>query len=76
MSRHQANRRRNYGRRQHELHERDEQPREWLAGPEPEPDWSHLERSHIERAPVDDLRPMPLGDLLGHHRWRWVAGRG
>ena len=72
MSRHQANRRRNYGRRQHEIHERDVPTMDWQAPTESPP----VERFQAERAHAEEMRPLPLGDLLGHHRWRWIAGRG
>ena len=71
MSRHQANRRRTYGRRQHEIHEREVPPMDWQSVSEPAP----FERIPAERAHADEMRPTPLGDLLGHHRWRWIAGR-
>ena len=68
MSRHQANRRRTYGRRQHELHQRQDEAGEWPAeGPE---------ESRRELLEADEARPSPLGDLLGHPHWRWVTGRG
>ena len=68
MSRHQANRRRTYGRRQHELHERQDPAGEWPGEPPDEP-----RRDLIQ---TDEPRPSPLGDLLGHPGWRWVTGRG
>ncbi|HXR27324.1 MAG TPA: hypothetical protein VN771_05625 [Candidatus Baltobacteraceae bacterium] len=75
MSRHQANRRRNYGRRQHEIHEREVPPVDWQSAAEPaepaEPEWARVERSWMEGS-----RPLPLGDLMAHPRWRWTAGRG
>ncbi|HXX61677.1 MAG TPA: hypothetical protein VEI48_10355 [Candidatus Sulfotelmatobacter sp.] len=72
MSRHQANRRRNYGRRQHEIHEREVRPLDWRSDPEaPEAEWTHAERAYMEGP-----RPLPFGDLMGHPRWRWMAGRG
>ncbi|MFI5262499.1 MAG: hypothetical protein ACHQZR_08100 [Candidatus Limnocylindrales bacterium] len=68
MSRHQANRRRTYGRRQHELREREDPGMDWPAdGPAVSP---------RDLAATDELRPLPLGDLLGHPLWRWVPGRG
>jgi hypothetical protein len=68
MSRHQASRRRTYGRRQHELHERHDETIEWPNdGPDPP-------RGDI--TPAEEHRPQPLGDLLGHAPWRWVTGRG
>ena len=63
MSRHQANRRRTYGRRQHEVHEREVQPLDRQPAPEPaEPEWGYVERSRMR-----GLRArFPLGDLMGH----------
>lgn len=72
MSRHQANRRRTYGRRQHEIHEREVPPMDRQSATDPAP----IEPKSAERGHVDEMRPLPLGDLLGHHRWRWIAGRG
>jgi len=68
MSRHQANRRRTYGRRQHELHERPEQGPEWL-GEVPDTSLRDL-------ATTEEMRSMPMGDLMSRPLWRWAPGRG
>ncbi len=71
MSRHQASRRRAYGRRQHELHERHQRDSVWLD--EPGPGTGSGGRELDEREKFHGLQ---LGDLFGRQGWRWAGDRG
>jgi hypothetical protein len=56
MSKHQASRRRNYGRRRHQLHERPDRTRVGLESPDEqatsdnEQGWNHTSRAHLGAA--------------------------
>ena len=74
MSRHHTSRRRAYGRRQHELHERQEPLRPW--GLEPAEDGLGFDGAPEPFDSVEDVPGLQLGHLFGHQRWRFAQGRG